>query len=114
LTKIEKTNENQKPYAEFLRADNYIPGAILNLHIIGEAQLVISEFDTGKEERLHIPVEFDGTEFILSAGKKLRNKIINILGCETEDWIGVVLTVKVVDYPSLNHSGFILVNTKKA
>jgi len=113
LAKIEKIAEGQKNYAEFLRADNFMPEAILYLNITGEAKLVITEFESGEEERLHIPVELNGTEYILSAGKKLRNKIIDNSGNETENWIGLVLVVKVVDYPSLGHNGFTLIKIKE-
>jgi len=73
-----------KQQGEFLKADVIKDATVAK--ITDEAQIVHNEkFDT---DRLHIPVNIDGKEFIFDASRTNSRTIQEVLGTDTAKWVG--------------------------
>ena len=84
-------DEFVKQQGQFLKAENVKTGT--KVVIVGEAKVVHNEkYDT---DRLHIPVEIAGQEFIFDCSKTNARVITEKLDLTTEKWIGKTLELEI-------------------
>jgi hypothetical protein len=78
--------EFTKQQGQFLKAENVEESPSKKFVIKEEAQTVHNEkYNT---ERLHIVGDFDGDEFIFDCSKTNARTISEVLGTDTQKWIG--------------------------
>lgn len=72
----------------FLKAEDILANPNAKFVIKDEGEVVLNKFGNS---RLHLTGEFNGEQRVFDCGKTNADKIVQVLGAESKNWIGRVI-----------------------